>query len=70
MKEVIIYKNKIGKLLIMFPSGSLDTMLTAKKDVPTGVPFKIVALEELPNDWDYSDAWDIDEAELTDGVGE
>ena len=42
----------------------------AKKDVPTGVKYKIVDVSELPSDRSFRNAWEIDEALLTDGVGE
>ena len=42
----------------------------AKKDVPTGLPYKIVNLSDLPSDRTFRNAWEIEDAELTDGVGE
>jgi len=41
----------------------------AAKDVPTGVKYKLVEDSEIPTDYSFRDAWSIDEAELTDGVG-
>jgi hypothetical protein len=41
----------------------------AEKDVPEGVPYKIVDVSEIPSDRAFRDAWEIDEAELTDGFG-
>ena len=40
----------------------------AAKDVPAGLPYKIVHKDELPDFW-FIGAWEIDDAELTDGVG-
>ena len=41
----------------------------AQKDVPTGRKYKIVEDSEMPSDRSFRNAWEIDEAELTDGVG-
>ena len=41
----------------------------AQKVVPTGLKYKIIKDSDLPADRDFRNAWDIDDAELTDGVG-
>lgn len=41
----------------------------AQKDVPAGVPYKIVSVDDIPVDRTFRGAWDIDAALLTDGVG-
>ena len=41
----------------------------AKKDVPTGQKYKIVEDSDVPTDRSFRDAWIVDEADLTDGVG-
>ena len=41
----------------------------AQKDVPTGRPYKIVNVSEISSDRTFRNAWDIDQAELTDGTG-
>ena len=41
----------------------------AQKDVPTGLKYKIVEYSDIPSDRTFRDAWEVDEAELTDGVG-
>ena len=58
-------------MVILTPSAEcgLTTMQIAVKDVPTGLPFKIVDETYLPTDRTYRDAWEIDNALLTDGVG-
>ena len=48
--------------------GTMDEL--AKKDVPTGKKYKIVDVSEIPSDRSFRHAWEIDEALLTDGVGE
>jgi len=66
----IIYKNPEGGVAVIIPTGELSVTETALKDVPTGLPFKIVDVSEIPADRTWRQAWDIDESELTDGVGE
>ena len=69
----IIYTNEDGSLAIIHPTQeSLQLFpidVIAKKDVPTGLPYKIVEDSEIPEDRTFRDAWTVDEATLTDGVG-
>ena len=69
----IIYKNENGGVSILHPTDEALSFMTideiAKKDVPTGLPYKIVEDSEVPTDRTFRDAWTIDEATLTDGVG-
>ena len=41
----------------------------AQKVVPKGLKYKIVEDSEVSTDRSFRDAWEIDESELTDGVG-
>lgn len=70
----IIYKNESGGVSILHPTEEALSFMTideiAKKDVPTGLPYKIVEDSEIPTDRTFRDAWTVDEATLTDGVGE
>lgn len=70
----IIYKNESGGVSILHPTDEALSFMTideiAKKDVPAGLPYKIVGDSEIPTDRTFRDAWTIDEATLTDGVGE
>lgn len=70
----IIYKNESGGVSILHPTDEALSLMTideiAKKDVPTGVKYKIVEESEVPTDRTFRDAWTVDEATLTDGVGE
>lgn len=70
----IIYKNESGGVSILHPTDEALSFMTideiAKKDVPTGVKYKIVEDSEVPTDRTFRDAWTVDEATLTDGVGE
>ena len=69
----IIFKNNIGGVSIIHPSDEALSFMTideiAQKDVPTGLPYKIVEDSEIPEDRTFRDAWTVDEATLTDGVG-
>lgn len=69
----IIYKNESGGVAIITPTQDALTFMTideiAKKDVPTGVKYKIIEDLEIPTDRTFRDAWTVDEATLTDGVG-
>ena len=72
MSKRIIYMQDNGIVAVIVPSlnetRSLDEI--AKKDVPTGLKYKIVDVAEVSSDRTFRNAWEIDEAELTDGVGE
>jgi ribosomal protein S12 len=67
----IIYKSSDGSVRIIVPADNIDMTVEeiAQKDVPTGVKYKIVNVSEISPDRTFRNAWDIDEAELTDGVG-
>ena len=41
----------------------------AAKDVPTGKPYKIVDVSEIPTDRSRREAWTVSADDLTDGVG-
>ena len=70
----IIYRKESGGVAILHPTDEALSSMTideiAKKDVPTGLSYKIVDDSEIPTDRTFRDAWTIDEATLTDGVGE
>lgn len=68
----IIYLQDNGILAVIIPSPNETRTIDeiAKKDVDTGKPYKIVDETDIPTDWTFRDAWNIDEAELTDGVGD
>ena len=71
MDKRIIYKNTDNSIGIIIPANcGLTLEQIAKKDVPTGLKYKIVDVHEIPSDREFRNAWTIDDAELTDGVGE
>ena len=70
MDKRIIYKNDDGTIAIIVPANcGLTVEQIARKDVPTGLNYKIVDVSEVPSDREFRNAWTIDDAELTDGVG-
>ena len=68
----IIYMQSNGVLAVLCPSPNEQKSLNeiAKKDVPTGLKYKIVNVSEVPSDRTFRDAWEINDDELTDGVGD
>lgn len=67
----IIYKNDEGGVSVIIPwlGSGLTVEQIAAKDVPTGKPYKIVDASEIPTDRSARALWDVDDAELTDGIG-
>tara|TARA_Y100000593_G_scaffold92014_1_gene182355 strand:- start:1162 stop:1374 length:213 start_codon:yes stop_codon:yes gene_type:complete len=67
----IIYKTPENTVVVLIPSsewtGTMEEL--AQKDVPTGLKYKIVEDDVIPTDRTFRNAWEVDEAELTDGVG-
>jgi len=67
----IIYKTPENTVSVILPSsewgGTMEEL--AQRDVPTGLKYKIVEDSDIPNDRLFRNAWEVDEAELTDGVG-
>tara|TARA_R100001594_G_scaffold142967_1_gene190456 strand:+ start:986 stop:1216 length:231 start_codon:yes stop_codon:yes gene_type:complete len=68
--KVIIYK-KESQLIVVHPAiPSDDVDELAKKDVPSGVNYKIIDIKELPDNRDFRGAWEYDFAKNGyDGVG-
>ena len=73
MNQVIIYKQDSGVVAVIIPTPEAleqhGIQAIAIKDVPAGKPFKIVDASAIPSDRSQRDAWTVDEAELTDGIG-
>jgi len=70
MNKVIIYKLDAGVAVVNpAPDCGLTVEQIALKDVPFGKPFKIIDIADLPTDQSTRNAWTVDEADLTDGVG-
>jgi len=71
MNKRIIYKNTDGSIAIIVPANcGLTVEQIAKKDVPTGLKYKIVNVSDILSDRTFRNAWTINDSELTDGIGE
>ena len=72
MTQVIVYNQDDGFPAVVTPTPECLQSHTiqeiAVKDVPAGKPFAIVDVSQLPQDIPQ-EAWVIDEADLTDGIG-
>jgi hypothetical protein len=73
MNSRIIYRHDDGGVSIITPTpealAKYGIEAIAAKDVPAGKPYKIVDASEIPSDRSQREAWAVDEADLTDGVG-
>lgn len=72
MTQRIIYKTDEGLAVIIPSDEALATKTIqeiADKDVPSGLPYKIVDVADIPSDRTFRNAWDIADSELSDGVG-
>ena len=73
MNQVIIYNQDNGIVAIIRPTAEALALYgieaIAQKDVPAGKPYKIIDASEIPEERSQRNAWTVDEAELTDGVG-
>lgn len=73
MTQRIIYKTDDGGVAVVIPTQEALEKYTieeiAQKDVPSGKAYKIVSVDDIPSDRSFRNAWEIDEALLTDGVG-
>jgi hypothetical protein len=72
MSQVIIYNKDNGVPAVVTPTpealSNKSIQQIAEKDVPTGYPFKIIDVSELPQDTPQ-ESWEVDDTDLTDGVG-
>ncbi len=72
MTQCIIYNQDNGTPAVVMPTEEAlqryGIMAIATKDVPAGKPFKILDAADLPQGIPQ-EAWEVDDADLTDGVG-
>lgn len=69
---VIVYTETLAtgkRCCVVNPSGALPIAIVARKDVPQGVPYKIVPPEDVPSDREFRDAWEVD-IDVPDGYGD
>ena len=73
MTQRIIYKTDDGGVAVIVPTPKVLQTRTieevAQKDVPSGKAYKIVDVADIPSDRTFRNAWEVDEATLTDGTG-
>ena len=68
MNQRIIYPTETG-IAVITPTGELSLEETARKDVPSGIKYKIIDSTDLPSDRDFRNAWEFDFSTDFDGVG-
>jgi len=56
----IIYPNESGGVAVIIPTGELPIEDVAQKDVPAGIPYLIVTIDDVPFDRTFRDAWEAD----------
>lgn len=73
MQQVIIYLTDDGTVAVIHPSqealAQYGIHAIAQKDVPAGKPYKIIDAADVPADRSQRNAWQVNAADLTDGVG-
>ncbi len=65
----IIFPNELGGISVLISTGVLVIEEIAKKDVPTGVKYKIIDDTDLPSSREFRNAWEFDFTTDFDGVG-
>ena len=60
--QAIIYPNDQGGIAIVLPAPGCGIPLQeiARKDVPAGIPFRIISASAIPQDRTYREAWTAD----------
>jgi hypothetical protein len=68
--KVIVYNNEFGSLDLCFPCSNIHSLEdVALKDVPAGVSYKILNVDDLPESDTFRNAWTYDFKADSDGVG-
>ena len=60
---VAIYQTDTGGVAIVTPTatGTVQTLLPVfKESIPAGTPFWVIEKTNIPEDWTYRDAWELD----------
>jgi hypothetical protein len=66
MNQRIIYQNEDGTVAVIMPANCGMTIeQIAKKDVPAGKEYKIVAESEVPSDRMFRDAWEYVDGKIS-----
>jgi hypothetical protein len=53
----IIYQTPEGGVAIIIPTDELPIEEVAAKDVPAGIPYEIVSVDDIPSDRFFRNAW-------------
>lgn len=63
MNQRIIYPTDDGGVAVIVPAAECGLTIgeIAMKDVPTGKPFKIVDVSDIPTDRTFRNAWEFQE---------
>jgi hypothetical protein len=66
----IIYTQDDGRAAVIVPSPDAEISIEeiARKDVPAGLPYKIVPTSDIPDDRTFRDAWEC-VIDVPDGYG-
>lgn len=66
MTKQIVYPNILGGVSVVVPfECGLTVEQIAEKDVPKGTQYKIFDVSELPADYDFFDAWEMANGNVT-----
>ena len=69
----IVFRNQDGSVGVIHPTQEAINVFgieaIAKKDVPAGLPYKIVDESEIPSDRTFRNAWEWNDTVEPDGVG-
>lgn len=57
MNSRILFPNDDGGISIIIPADSIEA---AMKDIPSGKPYRIVDVSDIPTDREFRDAWSAD----------
>ena len=70
-QRIIYYSGRCLAVIIPTPDAlaTYGIEAIALKDVPAGLPFKIIDASDIPTDRTERNLWTVDEADLTDGIG-
>lgn len=60
MNTRIIYPMDNGGVAILIPTGEIPIEEVVRKDVPAGVPYKIVDVSDIPEDRTFRNAWEAE----------
>lgn len=75
MDKVVGFKYADGSVGVLYPTSEGldaakgDIQSLARKDVPTGLKYKVADKTGVPSDRTFRSVWSVDDAELDDGVG-